>query len=73
MKKLGPRRGRLTVEMHQVGQDGFSAQLAKHGGYLSAMVASVIDDMLQRLPHRIAVHPKVHGLIFDYTIQILLP
>src|SRR6266404_2775943 len=62
----------LAIKMHQVGQDCSRAMLTEQRGDLPAMVAAVIDQMLHRLPQRIAVHAEFQRLVFHNAVQVAL-
>src|SRR5262249_4842171 len=62
----------FAVEMHQVRQDWFCAVLPNHRGDLSAMIGSVICEMLQRLPERVRVDAKVKSFVFENAVKICL-
>src|SRR5712692_6486760 len=64
--------GALAIKMHQVGQDGLRAELPQQRGDLPAMIAAMVDEVLHRLPQRIAVGPKFQRLVFHYAVEIAL-
>jgi len=66
----GSGGGAFAVEVHEVGEDGFGAELANHGGDLSAMVRSVIGEMLQRLPEGIFVDAEVQSFVFEDAVEV---
>src|ERR1700693_682135 len=68
-ERSGVRSGApLATKMNQVGGKGFGIQLPEHGSKLSAMVRSVIDEMLHRQPQRILVLTKIQCAIFMRAI-----
>ena len=58
--------------MHKVGRNRFRAVLTNHRRNLAAVVGSMVCKMLQRLPERIGVHPKVERLVFKDAIEFRL-
>src|SRR5207245_2248881 len=66
------RRGAFAIKMHQVRQDRLRAELPQKRCDLPAMIASVIHDMLHRLPERIAVNAELQRLVFYRAVQIRL-
>ena len=58
--------------MHQVRQDRLRAELPQKRCDLPAMIASVIHDMLHRLPERIAVNAELQRLVLHNTIEVRL-
>src|SRR5580693_4169901 len=64
--------GAFAVEVHQVGEDGLSAELAQHRGDLAAMVGAVIDDVLERLRERIGIDAELHRFVFDDAVDVFL-
>ena len=62
--------GAFAVEVHEVGEDGLSAELAEHRGDLAAVIGAVIDDVLERLPQRIGVDAEFHCFVFDDAIDV---
>ena len=64
--------GAFAVEVHQVGGEWLSAELAEHGGDLAAVIGAVIDDVLERLPQRIGVDAELHCFVFDDAVDVFL-
>src|SRR5438094_3541386 len=64
------RGGPFAIKVHQVGQDWLCAELPQERRDLPAVIAPVIDEMLHRLPERIAVNTELQGLVFHRTIQV---
>src|SRR5258708_11392387 len=64
--------GALAIKMHQVGKDGLRAELPQQRGDLPAMIAAMVDEVLHRLPQRIAVGSKFQRLVFHYAVEIAL-
>src|SRR5262245_40130150 len=62
--------GALAVEVHQVGEDWFGAELAEKRCYLAARVSAVISEVLHGLPERIFVYAEIERFVFEDAIEI---
>src|SRR5215472_1236588 len=58
--------------MHEVGQNRFGAQLPQECGYLSAVIRSVVYQVLHRLPERILVYAEPQRFVFHHAIEVRL-
>lgn len=62
--------GAFTIEVHQVRQDRLRAELPQQGRDLPAVVAAVVDEMLHRLPQRVAVDSELQRFVFHHPVEI---
>jgi len=56
--------GTLAIKMNHIGGKRLAAQLPDHRRDLSAMIRSMIDQMLHRQPQGIVVLTKIQRAIF---------
>src|SRR3984957_12009239 len=71
-KSGGGRDLAFAIEVHEVGGERLSAELAQHRGDLAAMIGAVIDDVLERLPQGIGIDAKLHCFVFDDAVDVFL-
>src|SRR5258706_1129813 len=64
------RRRAFAVKMHQVRQNRLRAELPQQRGHLASMIATVVHEMLHRLPKWIAVNAILQRLVFHNAVQV---
>src|SRR6267378_2569546 len=71
--KLRARRRRpLAIKVHQVGRNRLRAELPQQRCDLSAVVGTVIGEMLHGFPERIAIDAEFQRLVFENAVEIRL-